>query len=253
MLSGIEIIKQSLAGRIKIISPDGKQYKLYDPAAAEQDRIDTNDPLMRKVNPNSVNLTLGNTVMVYKNVIPKGIAPWIEIKQSYSVLDWYESPRLLNYIRDMLRPAHYMPNPRYALDSKKENDTISSVIPPQGIIIRPGILYLMKTHERTSTLEFAPMLEGCSGGGRLGIGTHRTAGFGDNGFGATRDDGEEGNTWTLEIDANHPVRLYPYQKICQIAYHDITGEHNLYNGSYKNQTGIISSRMYKDINNQERY
>ena len=83
------------------------------------------------------------------------------------------------------------------------------------------------------------MLEGRSSTGRLGLFIHVTAGFGDIGF---------AGYWTLEIFCVQPIRIYPDVDICQIYYHDIQGEYDLYNsGKYQNNTGIQPSLMYKDF------
>ena len=83
------------------------------------------------------------------------------------------------------------------------------------------------------------MLEGRSSTGRLGLFIHVTAGFGDIGF---------AGYWTLEIFCVQPIRIYPNTQICQIYYHDIHGEYDLYSsGKYQNNTGIQPSLMYKDF------
>ena len=83
------------------------------------------------------------------------------------------------------------------------------------------------------------MLEGRSSVGRLGISVHVTAGFGDIGF---------NGHWTLEITVEQPTAFYPDVEICQIYYHTIKGDYDLYSsGKYQNNTGIQSSLMYKDF------
>ena len=52
---------------------------------------------------------------------------------------------------------------------KKENKITTLVIPPEGLVIEPGILYLGRTAEYTRTENYVPMLEGRSSIGRLGI------------------------------------------------------------------------------------
>ena len=59
------------------------------------------------------------------------------------------------------------------------------------------------------------MIEGRSSIGRLGLFVHVTAGFGDVGF---------CGYWTLEMFAVQPMRIYPGVPICQIFYHEITGD-----------------------------
>lgn len=126
-----------------------------------------------------------------------------------------------------------------ALDMKKPNPTKQIVIPEEGLLLEPNRLYLGRTNEFTKTDRYVPMLEGRSSTGRLGLFIHVTAGFGDIGF---------AGYWTLEIFCVQPVRIYPNVEICQIYYHDIDGEYDLYSsGKYQNNSGIQASLMYKDF------
>lgn len=125
------------------------------------------------------------------------------------------------------------------LDMKKENPHHSIVIPDNGFLIQPEKLYLGRTVEYTETRAFVPMLEGRSSIGRLGLFVHVTAGFGDVGF---------KGYWTLEMFCVQPVIIYPMIEICQIYYHKINGEHQLYeNGKYQNNKGIQPSMLFKDF------
>ena len=119
------------------------------------------------------------------------------------------------------------------LDMKKPNPTKRIVIPEEGLLLEPNRLYLGRTNEFTRTDRYVPMLEGRSSTGRLGLFIHVTAGFGDIGF---------AGYWTLEIFCVQPVRIYPNVEICQIYYHDIDGEYDLYSsGKYQNNSGIQAS------------
>ena len=120
------------------------------------------------------------------------------------------------------------------LDMKKPNPTKQIVIPEEGLLLEPNRLYLGRTNEFTKTDRYVPMLEGRSSTGRLGLFIHVTAGFGDIGF---------AGYWTLEIFC-----VQPNVEICQIYYHDIDGEYDLYSsGKYQNNSGIQASLMYKDF------
>lgn len=125
------------------------------------------------------------------------------------------------------------------LDMKKENKASKIVIPKGGLILEPNKLYLGRTNEFTKTDKFVPMLEGRSSTGRLGLFIHVTAGFGDIGF---------AGYWTLEIFCVQPIKIYPNVEICQIYFHDIHGDYDLYSsGKYQNNTGIQPSLMFKDF------
>ena len=127
----------------------------------------------------------------------------------------------------------------HELDMKRPNAAKKLVIPEEGLLLQPNVLYLGRTNEYTKTERFVPMLEGRSSIGRLGLYIHVTAGFGDIGF---------SGYWTLEIHCIQPVRIYPDVEICQIYYHDILGEYELYtSGKYQNNSGIQPSLLYKDF------
>jgi dCTP deaminase len=125
------------------------------------------------------------------------------------------------------------------LDMKNPNPTTRMVIPEEGLLLEPNKLYLGRTNEHTATDKFVPMLEGRSSIGRLGLFIHVTAGFGDVGF---------SGFWTLEIFCVQPIIIYPNVEICQIFYHSIEGDYDLYkSGKYQNNKGIQPSLLYKDF------
>ena len=127
----------------------------------------------------------------------------------------------------------------HVLDMKEPNPVSRIIIPEDGLLLEPNRLYLGRTNEYTSTSRYVPMMEGRSSTGRLGLFIHVTAGFGDIGF---------SGYWTLEIFCVYAVRIFPNVEICQIYYHDIDGEYELYkSGKYQNNTGIQPSLMYKDF------
>ena len=127
----------------------------------------------------------------------------------------------------------------HVLDMKVKNETKTISIPPEGLVLEPGIVYLGRTVEYTKTLNHVPMLEGRSSIGRLGIYIHVTAGFGDVGF---------SGYWTLEISCIQPVRIYPNVEICQIFYHTILGDcPTMYQSKYQNNEGIQASKMYEEF------
>lgn len=125
------------------------------------------------------------------------------------------------------------------LDMKKPNSYSKITIPEEGMWLEPNRLYLGRTNEFTTTKKYVPMLEGRSSTGRLGLFVHVTAGFGDIGF---------AGYWTLEMFCVQPIKIYPNVNICQIYYHTIKGDYDLYDsGKYHNNSGIQPSLMYKDF------
>lgn len=125
------------------------------------------------------------------------------------------------------------------LDPRQANRTGKTVIPPEGLVLQPGHLYLAKTMEYTETHRHVPMLVGRSSIGRLGIFVHVTAGFGDIGF--------CGN-WTLELTCVEPVRVYPGMELCQIFYQTVEGEIlDRYDGKYQGSRNVVESKIYREM------
>lgn len=172
-------------------------------------QIHIDDFDMKRLNPNSYNLRLADELLIY------------DTDKSYSYGDFV-----------------YTTNG--PLDMKKKNPYHTVKIPEEGLLLKPGVLYLGRTMERTRTDIFVPMLEGRSSVGRLGIFIHVTAGFGDVGF-----DG----FWTLEISCVQPVIIYPGVEICQIYYHTILGDYEKYgkSGKYQGNNGVQPSMLWKDF------
>ncbi len=124
------------------------------------------------------------------------------------------------------------------LDMAKANRVRRVPIPEEGLILSPNQLYLGRTAERTETHNLVPMIEGRSSVGRLGLFVHVTAGFGDVGF---------CGYWTLEMFAVQPVRIYPHVPICQIFYHEITGEIVEYSSKYQHNRDIQPSLLFQEL------
>lgn len=125
------------------------------------------------------------------------------------------------------------------LDMKKPNPTRELIIPEEGLILEPGVLYLGMTEDYTETHNHVPFLEGRSSTGRLGLDIHICAGAGEIGF--------KGN-WTLEIRCIHPIRIYPGTEVCQIMYHTTEGDTEIkYTGKYQGSKEIRASKIYEDF------
>ncbi len=126
------------------------------------------------------------------------------------------------------------------LDMRKANRVHRMSIPEDGLVLGPNQLYLARTAERTETHNFVPMIEGRSSVGRLGLFVNVTAGFGDVGF---------CGYWTLEMFAIQPVRIYAGVPICQVFYHEITGDITEYNSDkYQNANDIQPRLLFKELN-----
>ena len=137
-------------------------------------------------------------------------------------------------LRRYLRPIGGM-----ELDVRQPQETEDIIIPPDGVLLQPNILYLAHTNEQAGTTRnFVPMMEGRSSMGRLGLFVHVSAGFGDVGF---------VNQWTLELVVVHPLRIYAGMRICQVFFHRVEGVVNRpYAGKYGSSPGAVASRAHLD-------
>jgi len=126
------------------------------------------------------------------------------------------------------------------LDMKKPNRVRRREIPDEGIVLSPNQLYLGRTAEHTTTHNLVPMIQGRSSVGRLGLFVSVTTGFGDAGF---------SGFWTLSIFAVQPVRVYPGVPICQIFFHEISGDVTEYQSDkYQNSDDIQPSLLHRELN-----
>ena len=194
------------------------------------------------INPNSYNLKLHPTLKIYTHSNK-------DLMNALNGYDWFPETKLdLRLGRGAYGMTDIHGNhcnspiiPMFdrslgVLDMKAKNDTYDIEIPEEGLILVPGLLYIGRTVEKTSTDKYIPMINGRSSIGRLGISIHITAGFGDIGF---------SGTWTLEISVVQPVRIYPNVEIAQICYFTPIGDvDKLYRGRYYNQEEATGSRFY---------
>lgn len=231
ILSGKEIKHQLVMERITIDPPPVE--------SAMVDGVRKWSPELGRINPASVDLTLGNEVAVYEDFTNCDTADeWERLhkanrpasqgfgKGPYDGRGMQCSPKgLLN--RDSF------------LDTRKPAKLRKWFIDPVvGWVLMPGVGYLMHTVERIHTDHYVPVLDGKSSIGRLFIQVHVTAGFGDPGY-----DGQ----YTLEVTSKFPVIVYPGMRFCQMRFHAIEGEVLNYRdtGHYKGEQakGAVASRI----------
>lgn len=190
--------------------------------AVETGKIRLDPFRVEQLNPTSYDLTLGDEVAVYKT--------WVETF-------------LYEHQTGVQDGTRFQPRAGI-LDARQEPQVERFVIDPQqGWLLKPGIGYLMHTNERVSTKAYVPILDGKSSIGRLFIQVHATAGYGDPGF-----DGQ----FTLEVIVQHPIRVYPGMRVCQIRFQEMTGEvAKTYDqtGHYKGEAarGAIPSQAWRQF------
>lgn len=190
------------------------------------------DPFNRElINPASIDLTLGEQVLVYSGAVDTSA-----YHHHLAVSKGLEVEKLVSFEGHGL-----IANPAFnaALDVKEELRTQGFTISDKGWVLLPGILYLMHTRERIYTERYVPILDGKSSIGRLGVVVHLTAGYGDPGF-----DGQ----YTLEVTTVHPVRVYAGMRFCQMRFHSLIGDHISYKdkGHYKGEDacGPVASKAF---------
>lgn len=170
------------------------------------------------IGPNSINVTLGDTLKTYTPVKIK--KTW---NGHYKVVKKFSLKNLF-----------------FFLDMQKNNKTYEIKIPKEGLILSKDIFYLGFTNEKMGSDYFVPMYEGRSSTARLGLVSHLSAGFGDIGF---------KSQWTLEIVVKEDLKIYPNIEIGQIYF--IKGSENKptfkYEGKYLKQSKAQASRMFEDV------
>ncbi|MEX0849843.1 MAG: dCTP deaminase [Candidatus Dependentiae bacterium] len=126
------------------------------------------------------------------------------------------------------------------LDMKKDNNTERIQIPQAGFEMQPGKIYLGRSKEWTATNVYAPMLEGRSSIGRLGLYVHITAGFGNIG---------SSGFWTLELSCVQPLVIYPDVAVCQIFFMTVQGAKTLFpeKNKYKDADDIQASKLWQEF------
>jgi dCTP deaminase len=136
------------------------------------------------------------------------------------------------------------------IDVKRPMDNLTELIEveeDEAFILHPGEFVLGSTQEYVKLpSDLVAKLEGKSSLGRLGLLIHSTAGLVDPGF--------EGHL-TLELSnvANLPITIYPYMKIGQISFFQLTSEAENPYGSknvgskYQGQRGPTPSRYFENF------
>ncbi|MFC8078336.1 deoxycytidine triphosphate deaminase [Streptomyces sp. NPDC057307] len=127
------------------------------------------------------------------------------------------------------------------LDAAAPTAFIEQAIPATGLVLKPGVLYLGVTLEKTGSETYAQMLNGNRTIGTLGIWVHVSAPLGHQGH-AIR--------WTLEIRAAKPVRVYPGMTFGKLVFLTAFGTPASYQqqlSKYAATDGIDISRLYEEI------
>ena len=111
------------------------------------------------------------------------------------------------------------------------------VIPPEGVVLVPGMLYLGATIETIHAPTYAAIVAGKSSPARKGLRVE-AAGLVEPGF---------RGSITLEIEVAVPLRVYAGWPIAQVRFETVEGLPEPYTerGSYQDQTdGPVASRSH---------
>ncbi|MEV0754970.1 hypothetical protein [Streptosporangium sp. NPDC050280] len=95
------------------------------------------------------------------------------------------------------------------IDPLGDHPTEEIVIPKDGVVLRPGRVYLGTTLERIGSDHYVPSLIGRSSLGRLGVFLQVSADLGN--LGAI-------HRWTLELVVVQPIRLYAGMVVGQVSF-----------------------------------
>lgn len=114
------------------------------------------------------------------------------------------------------------------IDVRTEPVTNVIILPEEGFVLQPGVLYLGHTYERIGSTHYVPSLIGRSSLGRLGLFLQITADLGHLGT---------YHKWTLEMTVVQPLRIYPKMRIGQVSFWEPDGLVKLAGSSYADKPG----------------
>jgi dCTP deaminase len=109
----------------------------------------------------------------------------------------------------------------------------------EGYVLKPHRLYLGSTVEKIGSSKYVPQLIGRSSLGRLGLFLQVTAPLGHIGC---------NHSWTLELKAVQPLKIYPNMRIGQVTFWVLDGEktYTYETGKYNHYTKPHISMYYKN-------
>lgn len=110
-----------------------------------------------------------------------------------------------------------------AYDNEHSEVPVKQIIPSDGIVLAPRRLYLGATVERFGGPEHVTCLISRSSVARLGLFVQLNADMGNTGA---------VHSWTLELLAVQPIRVYPNMSVAQIMFWRTRGPITQYVGEY---------------------
>ena len=155
------------------------------------------------------------------------ISPYSDIDSQAASHDIHLGPNIIGYMSDIL-------DIHKAESLKTQEFQLSA----EGLLLRPGELYLGQSEERIYCGDYAVQIVALSSLMRIGL---------QVGQGSWADPGFQGNL-TLELStlSCHPIMLYPGMRIAQLVFHEVVGPIILYAGKYQNQSSPTAAKV--DVN-----
>lgn len=135
-----------------------------------------------------------------------------------------------------LAPDILIPEDR--LDCRRRQSHRVTSIPSEGIILKPGFLYLGSTLECMGSDNFAATLYASRSVSSLGIWIQVSAPLGHSGAIIN---------WTLEFTVAHPVIVYAGMRIGKIAFWRPQGFVTPYRGKYTGSNVAVASKLSSEV------
>lgn len=191
----------------------------------------TEEVSMQQIGPNSIDLTLGNSISFY---------PFVKLEDSGELSGGGDTITIGQTSVDT-RPEDYGhfamkmptdPDVQYLremplMDLARYQDTYQTEIPESGFILWPGNIYLVKVNETLWAKDLVIKVSGLSSLARAGLSVNQSADMANVG---------DNVQFVLELSATYPTVVYPNMRIATAVFETTVGEllpENEYHGRYE--------------------
>ena len=191
----------------------------------------TEEVSMQQIGPNSIDLTLGNSISFY---------PFVKLEDSGELSGGGDTITIGQTSMDT-RPEDYGhfamkmptdPDVQYLremplMDLARYQDTYQTEIPESGFILWPGNIYLVKVNETLWAKDLVIKVSGLSSLARAGLSVNQSADMANVG---------DNVQFVLELSATYPTVVYPNMRIATAVFETTVGEllpENEYHGRYE--------------------